>query len=240
MTRCLILLFATTILLLPFTDSNGEFYEFVDENGIRTFTDDPGIIPESKHDEVRVHKELYDTLSDEEREKRQAKEQAEILAIQKEQEQYRQRHERLIMIQRLEEEKAQREKKLEARRTPVKISNNQILVPVTLTYLNNSVETTLLLDTGANITTISESIAQKLSINHGIKSSAKVANGQIVKTSLAEINSIKVGPKAIKTPRVAIVPFVGKRDFDGLLGLDFLRHFGYDIDYGNSLIQWKE
>lgn len=240
MTRCFILLFVTVILFFPVSDSVGEFYEFVDENGVRTFTDDPGIIPDSRHDDIQVHKEPYDDLTEEERENRLAAEQAEILAIQKDREKYRQRRERLLMIRQLEDEKIQKRKKLEASRTPVKISNNQILVPVTLSYLNNTVQTTLLLDTGANITTISESIAQKLSIDNGIKSSARVANGQVVKTSVAEINRIQVGPKTIKTPRVAIVPFVGKRNFDGLLGLDFLRHFGYDIDYQNSLIQWKE
>ena len=241
MTRCLIVLFSAAIFLIPAKLSLGEFYEYIDENGVRTFTDDAGGIPEARHDEVMVHPEQYDGLTEDERQQKIAADQAEIMAIEKEREEYRQRRERLMIIRKLEEEKARKQKEQEALRTPVTIAKNQILVPVTLSYLNKKVETTLLLDTGANITVISEAVAEKLSLDNGLRSSAQVANGQTVKTSVAQVQSIQVGPKSISGHRVAVVPFVGKeRNFDGLLGLDFLKHFGYDIDYRNSRINWKE
>lgn len=241
MKRSVFVLFCVGFLLLSTSDIQSEFYEYVDENGIRTFTDDPGIIPESKLEDINVHKEPYDNLSEEERQKKLEAEKNEIMAIQKEREEERLRRERMNLIKELEKEEALRQKKKETMKTPVKINNNQVLVPVTIGYLDNTVSITLLLDTGANITTINNNAAKQLQLDNGIYSSAQVANGQSVETSVSEVKFIQVGPKTISSPRIAVVPFVGKqRNFDGLLGMDFLRHFGYDIDFINKHIIWKE
>lgn len=234
-------MFCTVILLLATTDIQSEFYEYIDENGVRTFTDDPGIIPESKIEETQVHKEIYEDLPAEERQKRLEADQNEIMAIQREREEERLRRERMRLIKQLEDEDALRKKKKEESKTPVRISNNQVLVPVTIGYMDNTVSITLLLDTGANITTINHDIAERLQLDNGVNSLAQVANGGIVETSISEVEFIKVGPKSISEPRIAVVPYVGnQRNFDGLLGMDFLKHFGYDIDFANGQIVWKE
>lgn len=233
-------MFCTVILLLATTDIQSEFYEYIDENGVRTFTDDPGIIPESKIEETQVHKEIYEDLPAEERQKRLEADQNEIMAIQREREEERLRRERMRLIKQLEDEDALRKKKKEESKTPVRISNNQVLVPVTIGYMDNTVSITLLLDTGANITTINHDIAERLQLDNGVNSLAQVANGGIVETSISEVEFIKVGPKSISEPRIAVVPYVGnQRNFDGLLGMDFLKHFGYDIDFANGQIVWK-
>lgn len=234
------LLLTAFILFLPCRGS-GEFYEFTDENGVRTFTDDPGLIPESRHTDIQIHKEPYDDLPEEERQLRIQADHERLMLIHKERDEERRRLERTRKIQDLEEEKARKARELEKMRTPVTISNNQILVPVTVTYRGNTLAVTLLLDTGASMTTLNHGIAERLAITEGRRSAARIADGSVIRTRQVALDSLQVGPKSLPSQTVLIVPFKGPSGpFDGLLGLDFLRHFAHDIDYRNHLIVWKE
>lgn len=234
-------LLCATLLVFIASNSHCEFYEFVDENGVKTFTDDPGIIPESKTDETQVHKEPYDDLSDEERQEKIKADQERILELKRQQEEEHERYEQIKQIRAMEEEKIQRQKELEKLKTPVMISNNQILVPVTIGYLNKTVQSTLVLDTGASITVIHDDIADQLGVTTGRRSYAQVAGGGIVRTKNLEVKFIKVGPKTLSSHNIMVMHNKGpKSSIDGLLGLDFLKHFKYDIDYQNNLIVWKE
>lgn len=220
---------------------HAEFYEYTDEKGVKCFTDDQGRIPEKKIKKIRVHKEPLDGLTDEEKEARLKASQEELAQMRaKQEEDVKQRADKL---KKEDEEKAEQEKKkkLDSLKTPVSIENNQILVPVTLTNSDKSVTAIMLLDTGANVTSISDSLAQQLNISSGKQSAVRVANGSLVKTSQAIIKTLSVGPKTVKSPLITVMTQQGpKLRFQGLLGQDFLKHFQYTIDHKTSHILWKE
>jgi clan AA aspartic protease (TIGR02281 family) len=124
--------------------------------------------------------------------------------------------------------------------TPVIIRGNQVLVPVTLAYRGRSVNATLLLDTGATVTTINERCAAALGVEPGETetSSSTVADGRRVSSSMFVTDSILVGPSRIANVRTSILPGSGGAGHDGLLGMDFLKNFRYHIDFSRNRIDW--
>lgn len=231
--------FLFSIILPPLLHC--EFYEYTDENGVKCFTDDQGRIPEKRSKKVRVHKERLDGLSAEEKEAQLKAEQEELSQIRMKQEENTKLHDEKQKKEEEEQAEIEKKKKLDALKTPVVIENNQVLVPVTLINNDKTVTAVMLLDTGANVTNITDSLAQQLNITSGKQSAARVANGSVVRTSQTIIRSMSVGPKSVKSPLVTVMKQSGpKLRFQGLLGQDFLKHFQYTIDYKTNHIIWKE
>jgi len=228
------------LLVVQATNGHCEFYEFIDKNGVKTFTDKKKRIPPSKKKDIQVHKGRYDDLSAEERKARLKADQEKRMELRKKQEENRQRYEPDKLIREIKEAEIKRKKQLETKNTPVTISNNQILVPVTIGYLNKTVQTTLLLDTGANRTVLHTDVADRLKVSTGRKGSVEVAGGGTVPVEFLEVKFIQVGSKYVPSPIVTVMDYSGSASpFNGLLGLDFLKNFKYEIDYENSLIIWK-
>ncbi len=230
---CLVLLF---VLLAPH-NSASEFYQYINEDGVKCYTDDPSIVSEIEDEKIIVHKDKYDGLDEQEKQRLKDKEKQEVLQLkQKKQEtieNYRQK-------ERIKDARKAREEQLKKIATPVRISRNRIFVPVTIGYSGREVTTLLLLDTGASITAINNSIAEQLKINTGKKSAVRIAGGGILKTKIVDIEYIKVGPKTYKSPKIMVLNQKGPAEgFYGLLGQDFLSHFSYTIDYSNNLIVWR-
>jgi predicted aspartyl protease len=224
------------VLVLP-VDSVSEFYQYINEDGVKCYTDDASLISEIEEKKVTVHKDKYDGLSEEEKKILREREEQEIL-------EQRQRTQRALDTYRLNESikdaKKRKEENFRKRTTRVLIANNRIIVPVTIGYSGREHNTSLLLDTGASITVIHNSIAEQLEINTGVKSSATVAGGGTVRTKIVDIEYIKVGPKTYKNPKIMVLRNKGSSGgLHGLLGQDFLSHFNYTIDYKNSLIVWR-
>ena len=125
--------------------------------------------------------------------------------------------------------------------TEIIIRGNTILVPVKLGWNGKEIETRLILDTGASITTLYEPIARELEIRETQKSKARVAGGHEVEFGLAKVNYIKVGPFEKTDLLVGILPFKGEKiDHGGLLGMNFLQSFSYEIDLDRQLVRWKK
>ena len=230
---CIVFVFITFI---PHYSAS-EFYQYINKDGVKCYTDDPTLISEIEAKKITIHKDKYDGLDEEEKKILKDKERQEVLKLkQKTQESldsYRKN-------ERIKDAKEARERRLRKITTPVIISRNRILVPVTIGYSGREVKTVLLLDTGASITLIYDSVAEQLEINTGRRSAARVASGSIVKTKIVEIEYIKVGPKTYKSPTIMVLKRKGRAgNVQGLLGQDFLSHFGYTIDYYNSLIVWR-
>jgi tetratricopeptide (TPR) repeat protein len=123
----------------------------------------------------------------------------------------------------------------------VKIVGNQVLVPVTLSYNNETVDALLLLDTGASVTVIHTNIASLLNIDldKAPNSIGQVVGGALLKSKHAKLSSIKVGPHTKKDFVVSIIEHQGPDVvFDGLLGMNFLNDFSYRVDFKRKLINW--
>jgi len=130
----------------------------------------------------------------------------------------------------------------DSKTTSVQFRGNQALVPVRLSYRNSTVDAWLLLDTGATVTVISNSLADRLGIHPDSTESrlSQVADGRVVSTFRTRVDSLAVGPKLKYNAEVAIMPSGGPAmGFDGLLGMNFLGEFRYHLDVNNQTIEWQ-
>lgn len=125
--------------------------------------------------------------------------------------------------------------------TVVRIVNNQVLVPVTVEIKGQSVRLELLLDTGATRTALHDRVKSRLPIDlHEASSSqAELADGTVIISRLAVVDSLLVGPHAQAPMELQLIPFLGgEARHDGLLGMDFLGSHRYQIDMEHELIRW--
>lgn len=215
-------------LLLP-SGVRAEFYRYITEDGQTHYVDDLSKVPPRYLDQVKTYRESYDHLSDEER----------ALMLQRDRERDRQR---TLMENKLlqEQEKRQQQKLYE---TDVIIHGNQVLVPVTIGHGNQSDDALFLLDTGATHLVIFKDFASRFNIKAVKKGFSKVAGGALVPSELAILDYVKVGPLRVENAGATIIenrksggrPF----EFNGLLGIEILRHIEYTIDFENQKIRWK-
>ena len=131
---------------------------------------------------------------------------------------------------------------VESKSTSVRlIRGNQALVPVRLSYRNATVEAWLLLDTGATVTVISASLADRLVLkpSDSQRRPAQLADGRVVDTARMRLDSLAVGPKSKYDVEVAILPpDAPAMGFDGLLGMNFLGEFRHHLDVSTQTIEW--
>jgi predicted aspartyl protease len=126
--------------------------------------------------------------------------------------------------------------------TKVKIIGNSVLVPVTLVYGGNEVDTYLLLDTGATRTAIHTEIAEQLSINlnQARETKVQVVGGEVLHAHVARISSLTFGPHTKSNWNIFVIPHKGSAaKCDGLLGMDVLRGLKYKVDFEKQVIVWE-
>ena len=215
---------------------HSEFYKYVDKNGHLHFVDDKSKIPPEYRDNLTVYKEKYDHLPEKERSLKQQKDEREAEKIRRQQE-YLQH---LELIKKRKQEQIAKEKHFKSLQTKVIIDRNRVIVPVKLYYKGNLVETQLLLDTGASVTTLHQKIADQLKITQSKDAEAKVISGKVLSFQITRLDYIKVGRLKLENALVGIIKHQGPSvGHNGLLGMNFLRHFDYSIDFENQVINWK-
>lgn len=129
------------------------------------------------------------------------------------------------------------------RYTGVTVRGNKVLVPVTLSFRNETVQARLLLDTGASVTAISPQLANRLGIRpeHTSRTTGRVADGSFITAYNTVVDYMQVGPKTKQSVEVAVLPMNGPAmGFDGLLGMNFLGDFRYHVNLGNQTIEWVQ
>jgi tetratricopeptide (TPR) repeat protein len=125
--------------------------------------------------------------------------------------------------------------------TPVEIVSNVVFVPVTLTHGSRSIQARLILDTGANVTTISPEIAAGLDLHldQAVLSAVQVVGGGMVEARGVRLQRLAVGPHERDGMNVAVITTKGAiLQYDGLLGMDFLRGLHYRLDFNDRVIRW--
>jgi predicted aspartyl protease len=115
---------------------------------------------------------------------------------------------------------------------PVMMNGASVIVPVTL---NGEFRASLGLDTGATITVLSHRIAKSLGLNP--LGTSKVGTvGGIITVPLARLRSLEVGDAAVHDLVVSIHDFSTDPRIEGLLGLDYLKHFSVSLDARRKLL----
>jgi predicted aspartyl protease len=229
------------IILSVALNLQAEFYKYVDKQGRTFFVDDLSQVPQEYHQQVEVYREKYDHLPEDQQKTRLETEQKQQQALELE----RQRQLERDLQDAAEQQAAEKQRQAELvqrrdRETPVIIKDNRVFVPTMIVNNGVEVETLLLLDTGASQTVIHREIASQLNIIALKKGLSQVAGGQQIYTEMGKVDVIKIGPHKLQGASILIINHEGAAvAHNGLLGMNILRNFNYNIDFENQKIVWQ-
>ena len=97
----------------------------------------------------------------------------------------------------------------------------------------------LLIDTGASLTMLTSDVFERSGIPYtdtGRTGVFNTANG-VVRAPIYILDSLAVGDWQVNQLEVGVLPGLGDSSIDGLLGMNFLRHFQFFIDQNEALLR---
>lgn len=117
---------------------------------------------------------------------------------------------------------------------PLERSGDQYLVQATV---DDSIEVTLLLDTGASMTILAPGILRNLGYAlDGRKASFSTANG-VVQAPVVSVQSLSLGDQRVGPIVIGAIGLSrGKGKVDGLLGMDYLSGFEFSLDQSAEML----
>lgn len=119
-------------------------------------------------------------------------------------------------------------------------AGNQFLVNMTD---NGQGSVKLLVDTGASMTVVSIASFDSLNVNgDAIQQERRVFQtaGGVVMGTVYSMPELRLGPYLLKNTQVAVIDFGTDRNIDGLLGMNILGQFRFQLDQENSRLLLSE
>jgi clan AA aspartic protease (TIGR02281 family) len=99
----------------------------------------------------------------------------------------------------------------------------------------------LLLDTGASVVVLHNEITERLNLTKTQKAKLMIAGGKTIDADIVKLDYVKVGPLIEKNIQASVIRQEGPAvKYNGLLGMNFLQHYEYRIDYKKKVIKWKK
>ncbi len=134
-----------------------------------------------------------------------------------------------LFFDRIAERLADCEREIDAIPLPNPDVSGHIVVEA---VINGQGTARLLLDTGASVVTLSERAAQRLKLDLPDQPNLVLEMADGTKTSgrLIELTSVRVGDAEARSVRAAVIETKPGEQFDGLLGMTFLREFSLRMD----------
>lgn len=216
-----------TISQLLIGSAYGEIYRYIDNKGHAVYVDNLTSVPAQFRQKYMDEQEEHETTIEESNEQHIEHDSTDTTDWD-------------LRWQELVADSSPEEPEQSSRVTPVKIINNQVIVPVVIRLKRRKVKLNLLLDTGASITLLHQQSIDRLKVGKTRSRRAKLANGSTVDIKITKMTELTVGPIALHNTPVAIIESQGRRQqFDGLLGMDVLRHCPFNIDHDNEQIIWQ-
>ncbi len=146
----------------------------------------------------------------------------------------RQKNQALVQEKRFKEKqrKEKYEESLKPKTANVFGSNGNVFVNV---VLNKKFPATMTLDTGCSTTLLTYEMARRLKLNlkNATRVTATVADGRKVTAMRVILDSVRVDKSEARYVEAnVLMPETGPMQFgDGLLGMSFLKHFAFKVDY---------
>jgi len=111
------------------------------------------------------------------------------------------------------------------------LTGGALVVPA---RINGTADARLLVDTGSTWTLLSPKLAAQLELPLNVntrRSVVIVAGGREIAVPRVRVASVKLGPAAVENLYIGVYDtFPNVPDVDGVVGMDFLRHFRVSID----------
>ena len=124
--------------------------------------------------------------------------------------------------------------------TRVRIINNAILVPAIIENNGMQIQITMLLDTGCGQTFIHYSAVQQVRPNIIGQVGTFIADGRMMPNALVQVDAIEVGPFKEENfvMQTTNVQNENMLQYNGLLGMAFLKKHPFQIDTQRQVIRW--
>lgn len=119
---------------------------------------------------------------------------------------------------------------------PLTRINDQFLVEA---WIGNNVRATLLIDTGASLTIIDPGVLERAGVKYNKSQPLKLfntANGR-VKAPVFTIDALTLGDQTVRQIQVGGIELSSMSGIDGLLGMNYLRHFQFFIDQFEGVLR---